>query len=85
MKYVKEEISKLFKQNYIAYLKSTEDFENGDIKKEALQTQKKILSPRLREIIYVSKKIMTAEEISICILPCKELWEFEKELCKPLN
>jgi len=85
MEYVKNELSKLFKENYRALQKSTEGLKRETVTPELHLTHKKNLYPILRGLIYVSRLIMSMNEIELYLMPYNEMCILEKELCKPLN
>ena len=85
MEYVKEELSKLFRENYRALLKSETSCNNDVITIEQHHIHKKALYPRLRQLIYTSRLIMSMPDIEVYLMPNEDMCKLEKELCKPLN
>lgn len=85
MEYVKTELSKLFKENFKALSKSIESYKRDEIAPDVHLEHKRNLYPKLRQLIYVSRLIMSMNEIELYLMPYKDMCQLEKELCKPLN
>lgn len=85
MEYVKELLSKPFKE-HLSSLKKLEDAEK--LKRLSITQvieHKRNIYPKLRQLIYVSRLIMTMNEIETYLMPYREMVELEREICKPLN